>query len=42
MVVVSMAARLLWWSTRYSPGLRDWIIRRGWRRLQRAADNGRR
>jgi 3-oxoacyl-[acyl-carrier protein] reductase len=41
MVVVSMAARLLWWSTRYSPGVRDWIIRRGWRRLQRAADNGR-
>jgi 3-oxoacyl-[acyl-carrier protein] reductase len=41
MVVVSMAARLLWWSTRFSPGVRDWIIRQGWRRLRRAADNGR-
>jgi short-subunit dehydrogenase len=31
LVVISPAARLLWWFGRLSPGLLDWIVRQGWR-----------
>ena len=31
LVVISPAARLLWWFARLSPGLLDWIVRQGWR-----------
>jgi 3-oxoacyl-[acyl-carrier protein] reductase len=32
LVVVTPAARLLWWAARAFPGLLDWATRQGWRR----------
>ncbi|HLH93666.1 MAG TPA: SDR family oxidoreductase [Xanthobacteraceae bacterium] len=34
-VVITPAARLLWFATRFSPRLVDWITRQGWRRRRR-------
>jgi short-subunit dehydrogenase len=31
LVVITPAARLLWWMARFSPGLLDWVTRQGWR-----------
>jgi 3-oxoacyl-[acyl-carrier protein] reductase len=31
MVVITPAARLLWWTARFAPGLLDWVTRQGWR-----------
>jgi short-subunit dehydrogenase len=36
MVVITPAARLLWWMARFSPGLLDWITRQGWRGKRRS------
>jgi 3-oxoacyl-[acyl-carrier protein] reductase len=35
LVVITPAARLLWWIGRLSPGLLDWITRQGWRGRRR-------
>jgi 3-oxoacyl-[acyl-carrier protein] reductase len=35
MVVVTPAARLMWWLARFSPGLLDWLTRQGWRGKRR-------
>jgi short-subunit dehydrogenase len=35
LVVVTPAARLLWWLARISPGLLDWMTRQGWRGRRR-------
>jgi 3-oxoacyl-[acyl-carrier protein] reductase len=35
LVVITPAARLLWWMGRLSPGLLDWITRQGWRGKRR-------
>ncbi len=35
LVVITPAARLLWWMARFSPGLLDWLTRQGWRRRRR-------
>jgi 3-oxoacyl-[acyl-carrier protein] reductase len=35
LVVISWPARLLWWLTRLSPSLYDWLIRQGWRKPAR-------
>jgi 3-oxoacyl-[acyl-carrier protein] reductase len=35
LVVLTPAARLLWWFSRLSPGLLDWLTRQGWRRRKR-------
>jgi 3-oxoacyl-[acyl-carrier protein] reductase len=35
LVVISPAARLLWWLWRLSPGLLDWLTRQGWRGRRR-------
>jgi 3-oxoacyl-[acyl-carrier protein] reductase len=35
LVVVTPAARLLWWMGRLSPGLLDWVTRQGWRGKRR-------
>jgi 3-oxoacyl-[acyl-carrier protein] reductase len=32
LVVISLPARLLWWLSRLSPSLFDWLTREGWRR----------
>jgi short-subunit dehydrogenase len=32
LVVITPAARLMWWMARVFPGLVDWITRQGWRR----------
>jgi len=32
LVVITPAARLLWWIARLSPGLLDWVTRQGWRK----------
>jgi short-subunit dehydrogenase len=31
LVVITPAARLLWWMARFMPGLLDWLTRQGWR-----------
>jgi 3-oxoacyl-[acyl-carrier protein] reductase len=31
LVVITPAARLLWWTARFAPGLLDWLTRQGWR-----------
>jgi short-subunit dehydrogenase len=31
LVVITPAARLLWWMARFAPGLLDWLTRQGWR-----------
>jgi 3-oxoacyl-[acyl-carrier protein] reductase len=36
LVVVPVAARLLWWLTRLSPALVGWLLREGWRPSRRA------
>jgi 3-oxoacyl-[acyl-carrier protein] reductase len=36
LVVITPAARLLWWMARLSPGLLDWVTRQGWRGKRRA------
>jgi short-subunit dehydrogenase len=35
LVVITPAARLLWWIARFSPGLLDWLTRQGWRGKRR-------
>jgi 3-oxoacyl-[acyl-carrier protein] reductase len=35
LVVITPAARLLWWTARLSPGLLDWLTRQGWRGKKR-------
>jgi len=35
LVVITPAARLLWWMARLSPGLLDWVTRQGWRGKRR-------
>ena len=35
LVVITPAARLLWWMARFSPGLLDWLTRQGWRGRRR-------
>jgi 3-oxoacyl-[acyl-carrier protein] reductase len=35
LVVITPAARLLWWLARLSPGLLDWLTRQGWRGKRR-------
>ena len=35
LVIVTPAARLLWWIGRLSPGLLDWLTRQGWRGKRR-------
>jgi short-subunit dehydrogenase len=35
LVVVTPAARVIWWVARMSPGLLDWITRQGWRGKRR-------
>ena len=38
LVVITPAARLIWWLARLSPGLVDWLARPGWRgRRKRSA-----
>jgi hypothetical protein len=32
LVVISPTLRVLWWLTRISPALAEWIVRQGWRR----------
>jgi len=34
-VVIGPVARLVWWATRLSPGLIDWLARQGWRGAKR-------
>ena len=34
-VVVPLVARLLWWVTRLSPALMDWLLREGWRPIRK-------
>jgi short-subunit dehydrogenase len=34
-VVIGPVARLVWWAARLSPGLIDWLARRGWRGAKR-------
>jgi 3-oxoacyl-[acyl-carrier protein] reductase len=34
-VVITPAARLLWWLARFAPGLLDWLTRQGWRGKRR-------
>jgi short-subunit dehydrogenase len=36
LVVITPAARLLWWMARLSPALLDWITRQGWRGRRRS------
>jgi 3-oxoacyl-[acyl-carrier protein] reductase len=35
LVVITPAARVLWWTARFFPGLLDWLTRQGWRRRKR-------
>ncbi len=35
LVVITPAARLMWWTARLSPGLLDWLTRQGWRGRRR-------
>jgi short-subunit dehydrogenase len=35
LVVITPAARLLWWMARFAPGLLDWVTRQGWRGRRR-------
>jgi 3-oxoacyl-[acyl-carrier protein] reductase len=35
LVVITPAARVLWWMARLSPGLLDWVTRQGWRGKRR-------
>ena len=35
LVVITPAARMLWWLARLSPGLLDWVTRQGWRGKRR-------
>jgi 3-oxoacyl-[acyl-carrier protein] reductase len=35
LVVITPAARLLWWMARFFPGLLDWLTRQGWRGKRR-------
>jgi 3-oxoacyl-[acyl-carrier protein] reductase len=35
LVVITPAARLLWWMARFAPGLLDWLTRQGWRGKRR-------
>jgi hypothetical protein len=37
LVVITPAARLLWWTARFFPGLLDWLTRQGWRRRRRVS-----
>jgi short-subunit dehydrogenase len=35
LVVITPAARLLWWMARFAPGLLDWVTRQGWRGMRK-------
>jgi 3-oxoacyl-[acyl-carrier protein] reductase len=37
LVVISPIGRALWWLSRLSPGLLDWLVREGWRRKGRVS-----